>query len=266
MNGRNSAIDFIKVIAMFMIVAMHTNIDSIIDDDPLTRCFSSTCGIAIPLFFMVSGFLISSKEIKFRYVAKKVYGILKFVVQIVCIYLCFEVLCFHTFPIGNFYLWFIQEGDFWQFWYLGSMALLYILSPILNKVVHSQHAFFVLSIFIFISFTAFILNVFLGFEQNLIQTFLLWEWVMYYLAGGLIRIRYDQEKLPKISVWAVLLLIVAYRVFYSVCGIGNQYLFGSGVCLLYASTLFVIFLISIFQVGVLGGANYSFLYIPSILG
>ena len=147
MNGRNSAIDFIKVIAMLMIVAMHTNIDSIIDDDPLTRWFGSICGIAIPLFFMVNGFLISSKEINIRYVAKKDYGILIFVIQIVCIYLCFETLCFHTLPIENLYLWFIQKGAFWQFWYLGSMLLLYISSPFLNKLVHSQYSYLYLSIF-----------------------------------------------------------------------------------------------------------------------
>ena len=70
-NTRKTSIDAIKIIAMLMIIGMHTNLDKIVADDKYTSCIGTTCGIAIPLFFMVSGYLISKKDITFQYILHK---------------------------------------------------------------------------------------------------------------------------------------------------------------------------------------------------
>ena len=242
MVGRNPSIDLIKVIAMFMIVAMHTNIDSIIKEDVFTRFVGSSCGIAIPLFFMVNGFLVSSKDVNFNYIGKKIFGISKFVIQIIAIFLFMRYLIEDKASISDLYLWFIQKGSFWYFWFLGAMIILYLLSPLLNRIIHSKIAYYCLGVLVCFCFVAFVLNVFYGFEQNMIQTFLIWEWCMFYIAGGLIRVKYESNTLPKVSMWLLLLIIILYRFLYSLCGIGNQFLFGSGLCLFYSFLLFVLIL------------------------
>ena len=258
---RNISIDLIKVIAMIMIVAMHTNIDSIIEVDSYTICISTTCGIAIPLFFMVSGYLTSVKDVNSYYVLKKELGILRFVCIVTIIYLIFEFCFIGYFSVEFFYLWFIQHGPFWQFWYLGSMMVIYLLSPFLNKMIISDKVYLYCFAFMGICFTAFILNLFIRFEQSIIQTFLLWEWCMYYIIGGAIRKKQDLlVQIPQIYYFLLLVvLIIMYRILYSLCGIGNQYLFGSGICALYAIVLFVLILKIQLPGGIIGGGK---LFLP----
>lgn len=262
--GRNTSIDLVKVIAMIMIVAMHTNIDSIIETDSYsgyTICISTTCGIAIPLFFMVSGYLISLKEVSLRYILKKEWGIIRFVCIVTTIYLIYEFCYIGIYSIEDYYLWFIQHGPFWQFWYLGSMMIMYLLSPFLNKMIISEKIYWYCFSIMGISFIAFILNLYVGFEQDIIQTFLLWEWCMYYLIGGTIRKNQDLFFLiPQTYLFLLLaVLIIMYRFLYSLCGIGNQYLFGSGICALYAIVLFVLILKTEVSEKVTGGGK---LFLP----
>ncbi len=242
---------------MLMIIGMHTNLDKIVADDKYTSCIGTTCGIAIPLFFMVSGYLISKKDITFQYILHKELGILRFVLYANIIYLPIELLVYKTSDLSNFYVWFIQKGVFWQFWYLGAMVLMYSMTPILNKIIYSSNWQKWLIGMVMTNFIFFLLNIFVGFEQKMIQTFIIWEWIMYYFIGGLLR--KNQVALPKVHLYTVLGLAVLYRILYSICGIGNQYLFGSVVCCLFASSVFIYVVNKQFPAWLTGGGN---LFLP----
>ena len=80
MPTRNQSIDLVKVIAMFMVLLLHTGVArhcSSIDYTSVPQVYL-IAGIAIPMFFMVSGYLLSTKEPSFAYSARKTFGILKF--------------------------------------------------------------------------------------------------------------------------------------------------------------------------------------------
>lgn len=62
LSTRNISIDLIKIIAMIMVVRMHAGINQSL---AYTKPFDMLHGIispAIPLFFMVSGYLMQSKN------------------------------------------------------------------------------------------------------------------------------------------------------------------------------------------------------------
>jgi surface polysaccharide O-acyltransferase-like enzyme len=65
--GRNLSLDLVKIIAMFMVLALHININNKLPISfflTLNYCFAC---IAIPLFFMVSGYLLANKELNVNY-------------------------------------------------------------------------------------------------------------------------------------------------------------------------------------------------------
>ena len=70
---RNQSIDLIKIIAMIMVIGLHVNIGRL--DNPIAFVISRTSGIAIPLFFMVSGFLLWGRKDNVKYSLKKIFNI-----------------------------------------------------------------------------------------------------------------------------------------------------------------------------------------------
>lgn len=67
---RNQNIDLIKIVAMFMVLALHLHVYMPIRQSVPDYIYG-LCGIAIPLFFMVSGFLMCDKPSDFQYVKRK---------------------------------------------------------------------------------------------------------------------------------------------------------------------------------------------------
>lgn len=84
---RNQSIDFIKIIAMYMVLMLHTGVirhfTSSYDYTSVPEVYM-IAGIAIPLFFMVSGFLLVNKQVDRKYITNKILGILRFTL-IICL-------------------------------------------------------------------------------------------------------------------------------------------------------------------------------------
>ena len=62
MLKRNVSIDLIKIIATLMVLMLHTNLYLSRSSYPLLLVVRNISGIAIPLFFSVSGYLMAGKQ------------------------------------------------------------------------------------------------------------------------------------------------------------------------------------------------------------
>lgn len=187
MSKRNLSIDLIKVLAMFSVLALHSFGASM--EWRLANIFYESAVIGIPLFFMVSGYLLIGKQtVDIIYVFNKIYNILRLIVILSIIWWTGVSIGSGHFYIVNF-TWifkgaFIQNGPLWICWYLASMIIIYSLLPLLNKLFVYQSYWYTLFFFGVIEAFVFYLNIRIHGEQNVIQTFRLWNWLFYFLLGG----------------------------------------------------------------------------------
>lgn len=194
-------------------------------------------GVAIPMFFMVSGYLMSKREPSWRYSSKKIWGILRF-----CLVICIPLTMVLSMKAGYLKLQFpqclIQRGYIAQFWYFGSMMIIYALLPFLLRIINSRRFGAILVGLGILCSMVFVLNVLYGFERQVIQTFRLWNWLFYFLWGAYICIHLDRFRLVK-WYWIVPSL-AAYILFFRWMKLGaNEYYFCSPVCIVHATVVFV---------------------------
>lgn len=249
MPNRNLTIDLIKIIAMVFVVGLHTGTSFYIGDIEVNYYYIWTiCGTAIPLFFTVSGYLLlGRKNIDWNYSAKKIWGIVRFVFVVCWIYWLIMLILtqephwdkLYKDPLGAF----LMGGTFWQFWYFGAMNIIYFLYPTLNKIYIEKQKTFI-SFFLIITVICaivYILNIItIGtFEEKLPQSLRIWNWLMYFCLGGIIK-----KNAKKISWKWVCLLAIAYCIqLIIVKGINPQmfksdYNFASPITLIYIYCLF----------------------------
>lgn len=76
---RNIGLDIVKIIAMIMVVGLHVQVGGGLAPSELLRLQYGAELCAIPLFFMVSGYLMQTKMPDFKYVAHKIFNIIKYV-------------------------------------------------------------------------------------------------------------------------------------------------------------------------------------------
>ncbi len=212
---RNLNLDFIKILAMVFVVGLHTGTRFYIGDIEVNYYYIWTiCGTAIPLFFTVSGYLLLGREnIGWHYTAKKIWGIVRFVFVVCWTYWLIMLVItqeprwdkLYKDPLGAF----LMGGAFWQFWYFGAMNLIYIIYPFLNKIyIEKQKAFICLFILItFICAIIYVLNILTQgtFEAKIPQSLRIWNWLMYFCLGGIIK-----EKAKRIGWEWGFLLAIAY--------------------------------------------------------
>ena len=250
-HERNLNLDFIKIIAMVFVVGLHSGTKYYIGGIDINIYFILTiCGPAIPLFFTVSGYLLlGRKNINWNYSIKKIWGIVKFVFVVCWIYWLIMLIItkephwdkLYKDPLGAF----IMGGAFWQFWYLGAMNLIYIIYPFLNKIYNEKQKTFV---YLFISLiivctTIYVLNIITPgtFEAKIKQSFRIWNWLMYFCLGGIIKIN-----TKKIGWKWVLLLGIAYGAQFIIIGFINpimlktDYNYASPLTLSYVYCLFLV--------------------------
>lgn len=241
-QGRNQSIDAIKVIAMIGVLSLHCNLGKL--DNPVAFVLSRMAGVSIPLFFMVSGYLLINKQTEFHYAIKKIVGILKFV--FICS-LCFwtiQMLHHQEFNINVIYIFlkaFIQKGPFWMFWYFGAMCLIYFSLPFLKWCDRKVSFFFpkLLGILLCVDFIVFVMTYQSHFEYSVIQTFRIWNWLTYFSLGTVIQ-KYHLKF--NSSILAVILSMVAFVAFVYYCKSiigGVEYFFSTPLCMAYAFLLFI---------------------------
>lgn len=247
---RNLSLDFIKIIAMVFVVGLHTGTTFSIGNININRYYILTiCGTAIPLFFTVSGYLLlGRKNINLRYSAKKIWGIVRFVFVVCWIYWLIMLIItqepywdkLYKDPLGAF----IMGGTFWQFWYFGAMCFIYILYPFINKLYINKNKLFNLFfiLLIFVCAIVYLLNLYLPgvFEKKMPPSFRIWDWLMYFCLGGIIKVN---EK--KIGWKWVFILAIAYCIQLIIVSSVNPKMFKSDYN--YASPLTLLYIYCIFQ-------------------
>lgn len=241
-NRRNLSIDLIKIIAMLGVISLHCNMDRL--DNMVAFAISRIAGISIPLFFMVSGYLLMEKGGDWRYSFRKILGILKYVFLCSLVFSILYVTIHQQFNINVFGIFlrsFIQKGPLWVFWYFGAMCLLYILLPLL-KWADERWDYFYPKMFVgllCIDFVVFIVTFAYRWEYDVIQSFRLWNWLTYFSLGSIIHKYQIHIPVNAFVVLASALLFVVF-VYWSKKNIdGIEYFFTTPLCMMYASLSFV---------------------------
>ena len=241
-DGRNLSIDLIKIIAMFGVISLHCNMDRL--DNMVAFIISRLAGISIPLFFMVSGYLLLEKGGDWRYSFRKIYGIIKFVFLCSFVFSILYVIVHQQFNIniiGIFLRSFIQKGPLWMFWYFGAMCLLYLLLPFLKWADHRWDYFYpkLFVCLLCFDFIVFLLTFTSHWEYNVIQSFRIWNWLTYFSIGSIIH-KY-QLHIP-VNVLIVLISAIIFVFFVYSCRKyidGIEYFFTIPLCMIYAALFFV---------------------------
>lgn len=185
MNQRNVNLDLIKCIACICVVGLHA-----VGMSNYTIYYLCDCGV--PLFFMVNGYLLLSREkIDYTYAFRKILHILK-VVFLWNFLIAVPVLIFRQKIVNPFRLSFdslLQKGYLWHFWFFGALIMIYLLLPLLHrffggKVFHHRICCFLLMC-ICLAMNA--LSMIKGYPLHMFvpQPFRLWTWLFYFLLGGL---------------------------------------------------------------------------------
>lgn len=215
---RNINLDLLKVIACVGVVLLHTEMDGFKETGSWN--FSTYLyylgTYAIPLFFMVNGYLLlGKKEITYSYILQKVKWILITVLSWTLIVWLFK-RDFSVNPIKKLIGSLVQKGYFFQFWFFGALILIYICLPVLKQFLNSKRSYlYFLSVLLVIGLIFELTDIVLQMpiQTYVIQTFRLWTWLFYYILGGFIA-QFDKNTIKNgfkrwMKVIAVLLLLVS---------------------------------------------------------
>ncbi len=143
------ALDIFRLIAAFLIVAIHTGPFSGVNETA-EQCFTyGACRIAVPFFLMVSGYFVLSgfdcedgRERIFRMIKKL--SVLYLVMTVV--YLPIAFYSGNLPQAFGIFRWFVFDGSFYHLWYLPGAVLGTFLTYFLLRHVKMQTAGIVLSL------------------------------------------------------------------------------------------------------------------------
>ncbi|MDE6005931.1 MAG: acyltransferase [Muribaculaceae bacterium] len=257
--NRNISLDLIKVIAMTYVMLLHSV--HAVTSNILCFVLATMSGIAIPLFFMVSGFLLIGKQKDWRYSSNKVVAILKlgfllaFPIAVVRRIIAPELWLNAEIWVKELVGPYLQRHSvLWTLWYLGAMIFIYFALPLITKLYSKYGKLFLISgtmIFGVICNIFYTLDVTENFERGVYQTFRVYNWFLYFFLGGLLRAFMPEikKRLNKIthSNFLILLPAILCACFYCLYlryisfpyNPGVEYQFGSGICILYSIVTFI---------------------------
>ena len=215
---RNINLDLIKVLACIGVVLLHTTMIGFKETGSwnLLAYLYYLGTYSIPLFFMVNGYLLlGKKDITYSYILQKVRWILITVSSWTFIVWFFK-LDVAVNPVKKVLGSMVQRGYFSQFWFFGTLILIYLCLPILRKFLNSKRSYlYILSSLVTIGLVFELANMVfqMPLQSYVIQTFRLWTWFFYYILGGLVA-QFDKDIIKKgfkrwMKVVAVLLLSIS---------------------------------------------------------
>ena len=251
---RNLGLDLLKIFSCIGVVTLHSTMSGFNLEQYNISAYLYYLGTyAIPLFFMLNGyFLLNKKILSYRYVLNKIVGILTVVsawnILIWLIRWDFNVNLLRKI-IGSL----VQKGYFYQFWFFGSLIIIYLTLPIIKKVLEKDYSYSVVLLFLMvIGIIIEIINTFIlhkPIQQYVPQTFRLWTWFFYYILGGYLGKINIQEikltKLIKIS-FSIIFIISPILLFYLAKNVYHdapaEYFYDSMIVKIVSIGLFILFL------------------------
>lgn len=207
MRERVLFIDVVKILAMICVVGLHT-----LAGVPFLY---ATCSMAIPLFFMATGYLMYDRDYSWPYILRKLFRIVQYVVIANLVYWLIVWIGGGTVDVASalagLSIW--GEPPFWHFWFFGSLLMVYMVFPLLKKY-KSSHLPVLLALFLVLQ-VIFLFNLSLHgdapFEITIPQVLRLYTWVFYCLLGGVMKA--FMHRLPSVRLWHVLCLFLLNGLF-----------------------------------------------------
>lgn len=206
-NKRNPNLDLIKSVACIAVVGLHA-----VSMNNYTVYYLCDCGV--PLFFMVNGYLLLSREqADYRYVFRKVSCILK-IVLFWNFLIALPVFIFRQKIINPFRLAFdslLQKGYLWHFWFFGALIIIYLLLPILHSLFFKKEYFrwAACLVLMAVCLCMDMLSMIKGYPLSMFvpQPLRLWTWLFYFLSGGLFAAQKQKIQQFSIRTHGMLLLL-----------------------------------------------------------
>lgn len=201
-------LDLLKMVCLFLVIVAHCGGGSITlhPSHPglwtVTQFLYYSGVVTIPTFFMASGYqLLGRKNLTYGYVAVKILKLVRASAVLYLLLRAVEDVCFHDGIVLREYpldficsLFRIPGWDMFAFWFIGALILVYMFSPLLNRV-YTRHksAFLWLSVglvlysnVVFCFTIVFPADNFMN-ESSVLIPFRLWCWLCYFCLGGLVK-------------------------------------------------------------------------------
>ena len=219
---RNLGLDLLKIFSCIGVVILHSTMSGFNLEQYNISAYLYYLGTyAIPLFFMLNGyFLLNKKILSYGYVFNKIVGILT-IVSVWNILVWLIRWDFNVNPVRKIIGSLVQKGYFYQFWFFGSLIIIYLTLPIIKKVLEKDYSYSVVLLFLMvIGIVIEIINTFIihkPIQQYVPQTFRLWTWFFYYILGGYLgKINIQEIKLTKFIIvsFSIIFMISPILLFY----------------------------------------------------
>jgi len=183
-SERNLSIDLVKIVAMYCIICLHTTMKY--TDSNLGFIIYTISGLGMPLFFMVSGYLMWNRDLDYKYVFSKTFRIIKFVAIMSFIFWIVFGIRNSTGYLEIFFGSFLQQHNLAQFWYFLSIIIIYLTLP-LCSLLRKRFKHFTLFFICFwgcIALFWHVLNCLGVGEMQILQPFRIWNWFFLFSLGG----------------------------------------------------------------------------------
>ena len=250
---RNLGLDLLKILSYIGVVVLHSTKPGFNLEHYNISAYLYYLGTyAIPLFFMLNGyFLLNKKKLPYSYIFNKIGGILS-IVFVWNMLIWVIKRDFNVNPLRKIIGSLVQKGYFYQFWFFGSLIIIYLTLPIVKKVLEKDYSYFVLLlVLIVIGIVIEIINTFIfhkPIQQYIPQTFRLWTWFFYYILGGYLgKINIQKIKLTKFIMisFSIIFIISPILLFYLAKNVYHnafaEYFYDSMIVKIVSIGLFILF-------------------------
>lgn len=213
---RLQSIDLLKIIAMFGVISLHSSIAYINPGSTgLADIIYDLGVISVPLFFMVSGYFLIPKKKPFQYYIRKSFNYIRLIVSMIILgWLLYT--CLYGVDLTILYKWslgtLLTRGPFGVFWYLWSIILCLLITPLLNNIFSNHSRIYIIVLLALWLICTFIFsNTLQGglFETHTPALFKIYTWFFFYMLGGIL----NRINISKISILLPIILF-AFTILY----------------------------------------------------
>lgn len=197
-------LDVVKIIAMLSVVASHSlNVLRAEGIGPgMTQIIHSLTVGGVPLFFMVSGYLLlRRKNIAYKYALRKIFHIIRYMACACILYWVALAIAHRDISLirnclSDFAGTFTLNGTFSLFWFLWAMALIYALLPVIHLLYKSYAKVFNAGVCVLgvIVLSSFLISIKLHREIGVAAPppLKLWNWLFFFMLGAILN-RYPMK-------------------------------------------------------------------------